>query len=612
MTGKSWPVSWSHQPMVRFLVPFCLGMVWRLPLGGLVLLISSWFIVLALFILVKRWPDWGRRPYQVFLLYALVFLCGTQLSAVQAPEPAAGISDYALLEVLPEPVWKQGRFRFDAEIKASYMNGQWMRTGGQIRVIASPSSSGMLKTGELFVCRMNPETPAQASFPASFSMKEWLAGKGISQMLRLDSTGWFRSGVNLNPLRRTLGDWREILLQRLEDAGMAKRELSVAGALILGARSEIDAELMNDFTASGLVHLLAVSGMHVGLVYGAWLLLAGLIARGRYRRAGILSAIPLIWIYAVLTGLSASVLRATVMYTLLGIASLRKTPVSPFNALASSAFLMLLHQPDIYHQAGFQLSFAAVWGIVASQTILRRCEGFQHKIVRMLAVSSAVTLAAQMATAPLGFYHFGSFPVYFFVANLLAVPLSTVLTYWGIIALFVAPVPMIGSAWVSAMEWGVRLLNNLAHSIQSLPYSRISGYFISNTEFLLSMVFLLQLAWLISRPSFRQLKGLLISLLILSLFNGYSEWMALNQSKYYATRRGKQLDVLVVKNRKVTHIQIGAKFPYANEKDVETSIGRQFRIASCQAHHRFSGERFVFKPGVSNKEPRWVDLYSGR
>lgn len=608
LPGRNVEIRWNSQPLVRFLLPFALGCFCSQLVSAQLMLMICWLFLLLLWLKFRFKTAGLWRIFSAFLLSLLVGLTGMLTNTNQKKKTTGKDLVYGLLEVLPEPVYKKNSFRFDAVHIATFENSAWKRAAINYRVILRADSTMEIKTGTVLLCIIKPEEPPVAIIQGAFSMKKWLADKGIEQLLRLDSGEYLVTTKKSNQLQRELIDFRKQLISRLSEAGMAQRELTVAGALLLGDRAEIDQELVKDFTASGLVHILAVSGMHVGLIYGAWMLLLGLIIPQRKKSIIAISAIPLIWTYALITGLSPSVLRAVVMYTLLTIASLRKSPAHPLNALAAAALLMVISQPGVYKNLGFQLSFAAVWGIIVMQPLIRSCEMIRYRWLRMIAVSAMVTLAAQAATAPLGFYHFGSFPVYFFLANILAIPLSTILTYWGIATVLLAPVKVVGQFFVIIFEKGIQLLNSLAHTIQLLPHSRIAGYFISNWELIISLLLLFQFSLLISNPGLRRLKIALYHLLFLSLFSTLLELKQNSGFHYLASAHKKQLDILVFNNGCITRIQAGGFSPKSLNQEMETILGKEFRRKQPDKSYQFNRQDLISSNSLAVKTAIWRRL----
>ncbi|WP_460503889.1 ComEC/Rec2 family competence protein, partial [Hymenobacter agri] len=241
----------------------------------------------------------------------------------------------------------------------------------------------------------------------------------------------------------------------------AKREYAVASALVLGIKDDVDLATKQAYTATGTTHIMAVSGLQVGLLFGAmsWLL-RKLFGRVKgFQLWSALLGLAVIWSYAFLTGLSASVLRATVMFTIIIIGRTLRRQDSIFNTLGVAAFGLLIWNPFLVADVGFQLSFLAVLSIVYVQPRIAewldvetyfyaRRRPWQPKAVQWLWKATgwsldkvwqavALSLAAQVATFGLGLYYFHQFPFSFLFSNLVAVPISSGAVYVGLALLLV-------------------------------------------------------------------------------------------------------------------------------------------------------------------------------
>jgi hypothetical protein len=191
--------------------------------------------------------------------------------------------------------------------------------------------------------------------------------------------------------------------------------------------------------------------------------------------------------------------------------------VSTFNILSSAAFLLLIIKPDAIFDMGFQLSFAAVWGILSARPILESLKGLGNKFSVLILTPVIISIVAQIATAPFTLFAFGSFPTWFLPANLFAVPLSTLLTYLGIAALAFSNVPFLGMGLMTLFSLGIRSLNYWAQFISTLPYAQLSNLKIGYFELLFYSISVFILFNL-----FKKRTGKMVVFLLCSLFVGIS------------------------------------------------------------------------------------------
>lgn len=278
------------------------------------------------------------------------------------------------------------------------------------------------------------------------------------------------------------------LYNRLSAAGLEGDELAVVGALTLGYKDDIDPELRHRFQASGAAHVLAVSGLHTGILYVLilWLLTLGGRIKPRYENqigrcliSGVIIAV--MWGYAWLTGMTPSVVRAVLMVTLVEIGKMIYRKSFSINTIAAAAVLILLVRPYDLWSVSFQLSFAATASIVLfanalGSTIKYRSlkKTFWGKILNWFIGIILVSLAAQLGTMPITMFHFGQVSTYFLLTNLLVLPLATLLVPSGLLSIAFGGS---GIGWLvgkvtSGLAW---LMNHAVGWIESLPGSTVSA-----------------------------------------------------------------------------------------------------------------------------------------
>ena len=285
------------------------------------------------------------------------------------------------------------------------------------------------------------------------------------------------------------------LYQRLAEAGLEGDELATVGALTLGYKQDLNKELKHHFQASGAAHVLAVSGLHTGIIYGLvlWLLTLGERLRplhenrfGRWTISLIIMAV--MWAYAWLTGMTPSVVRAVIMVCMIEISRMAyRNPIS-LNAIASAAVFILIFRPTDLWSVSFQLSFAATTAIVLCAKGFegwfsrKYLSGWTGRIVAWITGTVIVSLAAQLGTLPITIYYFHQVSAYFLLTNLIVLPLATLLVPFGLATI------ALGGTWAGqwigkateALAW---LMNHSVGWIESLPGSTFpahtNGYLIA-------------------------------------------------------------------------------------------------------------------------------------
>ncbi|MBP5317896.1 MAG: ComEC/Rec2 family competence protein [Paludibacteraceae bacterium] len=250
-------------------------------------------------------------------------------------------------------------------------------------------------------------------------------------------------------------------------------------ALLLGDKSGLSVVQRDCFRQAGCAHILAVSGLHVGIVYGALRAVCRRPCRALGPRlAQVAVQLAGLWAYATICGLPPSVVRSALMFSVIAVGYCFEQRPDTCNSVFFSAFLLLLYRPSYLYDIGFQLSYTAVIGILAFAGEFQRLVEPLTWLGRQLLSLEAVSLAAQMATAPLCLYYFHSFPIYFPISNLLAVPAATAFVYLGIGLLAGGLWPVVGQTLGWLLDQGYQVFFGLLSDISHLPYAtlKISGF----------------------------------------------------------------------------------------------------------------------------------------
>lgn len=269
-----------------------------------------------------------------------------------------------------------------------------------------------------------------------------------------------------NQPRYSAEHWRQKLLARYRETGIGTEELGTVEALTLGYRDDLDQEIKTHFSRSGAMHILAVSGMHVGILYGFLFFLLTLGGRlkpmyeeRRWQCVVSLTIMLLMGLYAWLTGLAASVVRSVLMCMMVEVARMAKRDVFSMNTLFAAAFLILCFRPSDLYSVGFQLSFAAV----AALLILGpKARNYWWNLV-------LVSVAAQMGTLPLSLYYFGQMSNYFILSNVVVMPLAGALMIMAVLFFLLGWIPLVGEVLALLMHWTTWLMHSWTEWVDSLP-----------------------------------------------------------------------------------------------------------------------------------------------
>ncbi|MGE3825878.1 MAG: ComEC/Rec2 family competence protein, partial [Bacteroidia bacterium] len=425
-----------------------------------------------------------------------------------------------VIQAIKNVVEKNKSFKLESEFLNLFEKGKEKNINGKIILyLEKDSVSAAIKYGDILLVNAALQQVRETQNPAQFNYKQFLLFHQITRQAYISSESFSFTGINKgNIALKRIYNFRDYLLSILQKHGLEGREFAVGAALILGYTDELDPEIMRAYAGSGALHVLSVSGLHVGIMYVvvAWLL-SGL---DKFKRGNIIKAILLIVFlafYAMITGLSPSVLRASVMFGFIVIAKAFNYHTNIYNTLAVSAISLLVYDPYLVMQVGFQLSYLAVIGIVAFQPLLIDLWEPKTKLMSWIWEITCVSIAAQIATAPLGFLYFHQFPVYFMISNLVVIPLSTGILYMGLATLLSAFIPQLCDYFTLILKWMIIVLNKSVEITEALPYSILGGIDISVTETWMLYFIVVSFFVFITQRNMRGLYVSLIALLIISV-----------------------------------------------------------------------------------------------
>lgn len=348
---------------------------------------------------------------------------------------------------------------------------------------------------------------------------------------------------------------RTTIVTHLEQSGFDKKALPVAMALLLGQQQDIDSNITKDYQYAGAVHILSVSGLHIGFI----VLLINFLMRpipntqkGRFLKLCI--SLLSLGVFGILAGLAPSVVRSITMFSFVAVGHYWRRSTNIYHTLVVSIFLILLFQPYFLFDVGFQLSYAALFFIVWLQPMLANYWTPKNKILQFFWDIITVSFAAQLGTLPLSVYYFHQFPGLFFVTNLLVLPLLSVIMLLGVLVMTIAAFSALPIWCIKPLEWGISLMNSIIHwvaSFENFIFTNIPSTFylmIASYFFLIALV----LWW--KKKSFKRTALVLSAIIVVQIiliknkldFGNSKEWIVLNASKktIICQRIGNEIEVI--------------------------------------------------------------------
>lgn len=388
--------------------------------------------------------------------------------------------------------------------------------GNAILYIAKTAPSQSLRIGDQLIIGGKLEAPKQYHNPEEFNYANYLAQKGIGATSYVDSTHWklVKHSTEFS-IFQYASDLRNKLLSIYKTHHIEGDEFAVLAALTLGYQDEIQDDLYTSYSNSGAIHILSVSGLHVGIIYVVFMFLLSFLNKTTQTR--ILKSIVIIlllWGYALLTGLSPSVMRATIMFSLVALATVVDAKSQIYNTLFLSAFLLLLYNPNYIFDVSFLLSYTAVLSIVFFHPLLKNLVHFNNKPLAWSWELFSVSIAAQIGTLPFCMYFFHQFSNYFLLTNFIAIPISTGIIYLALLLYIVSPFTIL-SQWIGiALNWLLKAQNSSIIFIDKLPFSTFHAWINEFEAFLLFGIIILASAFIIKKR-FVYLVGTLLCILTL-------------------------------------------------------------------------------------------------
>ncbi len=381
--------------------------------------------------------------------------------------------------------------RIKAESKVLYItdNNKWEKVKGNIIInfiVDTNEVNHKISYGNRFIVYCKPYEIKDPTNPGEFNYRDFLVKKRIFHQAKAKVGNYKFIGNNRFSLRGNALKIRDNLLDILSNTGLKGQEYAVSSALVLGYTDEIDNETLKQYTGSGAMHILSVSGMHVGVVFLVISFIVSLLfPKGRFEKLKTIILTGSIWFYALLTGLSPSVFRAAAMLSFIVIGNALSRKSSIYNTLCASALLILISNTQLIKNIGFQLSYIAVLGIVIFYEPIRKLWQPKFKIFNKIWELVAVSISAQIATGALSAFYFNQFPNYFILSNIVAGPLSGLVIYAASIVLLLSPLKQIAKILSKILGFLVMFLNKSLAYIESLPYSVSKGININFTQCLM-------------------------------------------------------------------------------------------------------------------------------
>ena len=403
-----------------------------------------------------------------------------------------------------------------------------------------------------------------AKNPNQFDYGKYLESKQIYAQLYADASDIKIGSLITKDIWYYTSKLRSKIIRNLEKSNFNKAELHVAVALILGQQQDILPEIIKDYQFAGAVHILSVSGLHIGFI----LLFVTFLLKPfpNTKRGSFLKLIVILFSlssFGLIAGLAPSVLRSVTMFSFVAIGMYLRRSTNIFHTLLVSMLLILLVQPSFLFDVGFQLSYVALFFILWLQPLLAGLWQPKNRIATYFWDILTVSFAAQMGTFPLSIYYFHQFPGLFFVTNLVIIPFLSVIMGLGVLVMVLAAFDYVPLFLAKSLEWSIYILNKIINSIASLEQ-----FIIQEIPFnwqLLWSIYLLLIATIIwfKKPSFNRLVLAMVSIIIFQI-TYFQTHLAIQTQSELVIFNSKKSSLIAARNGK--HITL-----YANDSLLKTA-----------------------------------------
>jgi competence protein ComEC len=582
---------WRKTPVLRLLLPFAAGILlqWYLQAPTLLLLVSTSVFLLFLAPLLLpvrhrfRWRHLPGIALNGLLLGGGAFWVMTRDVRHERdwigtlPEP-----DAVVLRLTAPLSEKPASWKAEARIIQAHVNGQWRPASGGVLLYLRKAGARQLPFyGQDVLVQAPLQFVRSTGNPEAFDYARWCLFQGVTHTAFLRSDDYsVLPGFHGSSLQGALYACRDRVIATLQ--GYLPSGQGLAEALLIGYKDDLDKELVRTYSRTGVVHIIAISGMHLALIYGLLLLLTRplISQRLRWLRMGLVLAG--LWGFSFLAGGGPSILRAAVMFSFMAFGSLIGRKGNGVNTLLLAALVLLLVNPFWLWDVGFQLSFTAVGGILLFYRPIYALYIPDNRILDGIWKGSAVTLAAQVLTTPLSLYHFHQFPVLFLLANVLAVPLSALLVYALLALLALSFWPATATLLGKGIAMLISLLNNYIATIDRLPAALWDGISLSilQTALLYALIAVLARGLLQRRPPAWRWAGALTLL-----------FFALRAASFGWAAQQSRLVVYSVPKKTAVEVHDGRQTAFRGDRTVlEDPSLRSYHLEPAHTTYRLHGE----------------------
>jgi competence protein ComEC len=508
-------------PFLRIGLPLCAGIVSGLYFKpDILFLVCGSILIISGFSLSLFFNKYQTNQIFGYALTISLFICGlllysnekNNLSTLKAEKSLfmGTLSDY--------PEEKENSYMLKVKLNRKIESDKSKAINGSV-ILYNRKDSSLTNwlPGDILIIRCTPVEIMNRANPCEFDFRLFMENQGIRYYAYTTGRDMISHIV---PLHRKLIHraliTREKIIEMFRERGIEGERLALVSAITLGQKNKLDPEQKLNFIKAGVMHIMAVSGLHA-IILSLFVFNLLFFLKGRLNILRVIITILILWSFAFVTGLTPSVMRATLMYSFLQAGKMMKRPANGINSVLASAFLLILIRPSVIFDAGFLLSYSAVIFIISFYQDFYLLLHFKNWLTDKVWQSISVTIIAQAGTLPLTIMLFNRFPTYFILANITIVPLSNLLIITGCLVPMFFKIQFISHFLALLLNYLTGLTESLTSYAASLPYSTIENIGTTTTGcVLLSCTIFLFSYWFLHRKSFPVYYILLVLILFIS------------------------------------------------------------------------------------------------
>ena len=431
--------------------------------------------------------------------------------------------------------------------------------------------------------------------PHQFNYKNYLSNLGIHKQINIQNHNYTLLSNNTTTIYGVAANLRSQIIHSLQIANFGKEELSIIQALLLGDKNDISEVTYSNYKNAGAVHILALSGLHIGILL---LLLQFILKPLEYLPKGktikLIASVLLLWCFAFLAGLSASIIRAVTMFSFVAYAMYLNRPNNTYNILALSMFfILLIINPSLLFQAGFQMSYAAVFAIVWLYPILQKLWTPKQFILKNIWQLLSVSLAAQIGVLPISLFYFHQFPGLFFISNLLIVPFLGIILGLGILVIILAIFQTLPQFLASFYTTLIATMNKIIATIAQYDAFIFKNISFDAIQLTLAYLFLIGFAVTKIKTSFKNVAFVIV---VIISFQGYTLYTEYQSRKKEALLVMHQTKNTIIANRTGKHLKLFSNYKDTSHNVLSYMIGeriRKFTSDSLKSAYTLEGRKLI-------------------